>query len=84
MGINLSQAGRVLAAAAGVLLLASCESQLKPSPYVIENFITGVTDGSGTVTATLRQGSAPGASGGPSNTVSGFAAMVTGAAHSRP
>lgn len=78
MAIKKSQTGRVLAAVAGVLLLASCESQLKPSPYVIENFITGVTDASGTVAAALRQGSAPAPNGGPTNTVSGFAAMVTG------
>jgi hypothetical protein len=78
MGIKASQTWRVFAAVAGAALLAGCDSQLKPSPFVIENFITGVTDGTGTITAILRQGSAPAANGGPTNSVAGFAAMVTG------
>jgi hypothetical protein len=78
MAIKMSQTWRVVAAVAGAVLLAGCESQLKPSPFVIENYITGVSDGTGTITATLQKGSAPAANGGPTNSVAGFAAMVTG------
>ncbi len=59
-------------------LLTGCEATMKPSAMVIENFITGVTDGTGSIAAVLHTGTAPGASGGPSNTVAGFAAIVTG------
>jgi hypothetical protein len=62
----------------GAALLAGCESQLKPSGQVIETYITQVTDASGTLVATLHQGTPPAGSGGPANTVAGFAAMVTG------
>lgn len=63
---------------AAVALLTACTSSLKPSDLVIENFITAVTDGTGNIAAVLQRGTPPGASGGPSNTISGFAAMVTG------
>jgi hypothetical protein len=63
---------------AAVALLTSCNSSLKPSDLVIENFITAVTDGTGSIAAVLQRGTPPTASGGPSNTITGFAAMVTG------
>jgi hypothetical protein len=64
--------------AAALTLLTACESSLKPSALVIENFITAVTDGSGNIAAVLQRGTPPSGGGGPSNTVGGFAAMVTG------
>lgn len=71
---RLGLGGLVTAAA----LLTACQAELKPSDILIENFITGVTDGTGSIAAVLQTGTPPGASGGPSNTVAGFAAMVTG------
>jgi uncharacterized protein YfaP (DUF2135 family) len=59
-------------------MLSGCQSELKPSPFVINQYITAVTDGSGTVQGVLHNGPAPSPNGGPSNSVAGFAAMVTG------
>lgn len=60
-------------------LAAGCESQLKEnSSFLIENFISGVTDASGTVQATLVLGDLPEAGGGPTSTVAGIAMMING------
>jgi hypothetical protein len=59
-------------------LMAGCEATLKPSGFTIEEYITSVTDGSGTIAGVLHTGQAPNPNGGPTNTVAGFAAMVTG------
>ena len=69
---------RTLLLLGATVLLASCESQLKPSPFVIGTFVTSVTDGTGSIAATLRHGRPPSPNGGPTTTVSGFAAAVTG------
>jgi hypothetical protein len=68
----------VIGMAAAVVLLGGCEAQLKPSPFTINQYITAVTDGSGTVQGVLHTGPAPTPNGGPSSSVAGFAAMVTG------
>lgn len=60
------------------LLAAGCEAGNKPSPFVIEQYITAVTDGSGTIQGVLHQGPPPSPGGGPTSSVAGFAAMVTG------
>jgi hypothetical protein len=60
------------------LLAAGCEAGAKPSPFTIEQYITSVTDGSGTVQGVLHHGAPPSPNGGPSSSVAGFAAMVTG------
>jgi hypothetical protein len=64
--------------AAVAAVLSGCEAGLKPSPFTVDQYITSVTDGSGTVQAVLHNGPAPSPNGGPSTSVSGFAAMVTG------
>lgn len=62
-----------------VTTLSGCTATLKPSTDAnIQDFITGVTDGSGTVSAVLVQGSAPGVAGGPSASVTGVAVMING------
>jgi hypothetical protein len=78
MAMVRTASARALVLLGATMLLGSCESQLKPSPFVIESFVSSVTDGSGTVAATLRKGRPPSPNGGPTNTVSGFAAAVTG------
>lgn len=70
--------GRLTGFVASLALLAGCESQLKPSGFQIEEYITSITNDAGTISATLRKGNAPGVTGSISNTVAGFAAMVTG------
>ena len=61
---------------------ASCQVAARPRSRTnglqIQRIIAGVTDGSGTVHASLVQGDAPNPNGGPTNTAAGFAAMVTG------
>ena len=61
-----------------ITLLGGCQATMKPSPFTIEQYITSVTDGSGTLNAVLHSGSAPNSNGGPGSSVAGFAAMVTG------
>ena len=68
----------VMGVAAVGALPGGCEASMKPSPFTIEQYITSVTDGSGTVSAVLQRGPAPGSNGGPSSSIAGFAAMVTG------
>ena len=60
------------------ILSGGCEATLKDTGLHIERVIAGVTDASGTIHATLVQGDAPNPNGGPTNTATGFAAMVTG------
>lgn len=72
---------RVLAAAVvtAVTTLGGCTAALKPNTgYNIQDFITGVTDGSGTVSAVLVQGTAPASSSGPAASVTGVAVMING------
>jgi hypothetical protein len=78
MATQWRRAGRLMGLAALATLMAGCESQLKPSGSRIEEFITSITNGAGTISATLQQGEAPAVTGGTNNTVAGFAAMVTG------
>jgi hypothetical protein len=62
-----------------VTWLTGCTAELKPNTsFNIENFVTSVTDASGTVQATLVQGTAPAGAGGPSASVSGVAVMING------
>lgn len=72
---------RNLAAAVvmAVTTLSGCTAVLKPNTDPsIGDFISGVTDGSGTVQAVLVDGTAPSASGGPSASVAGVAVMING------
>jgi hypothetical protein len=78
MAMVRTASARTLVLLGATALLASCDSQLKPSPFVIGTFVSAVTDGSGTIAATLHQGHPPTPNGGPTTTVSGFAAAVTG------
>ncbi|MBK7348977.1 MAG: hypothetical protein IPI92_03830 [Gemmatimonadetes bacterium] len=60
-------------------LLTSCEAGLKPNTgFSIEDFITGVTDQSGTVHAVLHRGAPPTASTADSTKVSGIAVVING------
>jgi len=62
-----------------VTTLSACTAALKPNTDAnIEDFITAVTDQSGTVSATLVQGPPPAEAGGPAATVSGIAVMING------
>jgi hypothetical protein len=62
-----------------VTTLSGCTAALKPnSDYNIQDFVSGVTDGSGTVSGVLVLGAAPPAAGGPSATVTGVAVMING------
>lgn len=72
---------RILAAASVLAIssLGACTASLKPNTdSSITSFISGVTDGSGTVHAVLVDGAAPQASGGPTATVAGAAIMING------
>lgn len=62
-----------------VTTLSGCTATLKPNTDPsIGDFITGVSDGSGTVQAVLVDGTAPLSSGGPSASVAGVAVMING------
>ena len=65
-------------AIAASILSGGCEATLKDTGLQIQRIIAGVTDASGTIHASLVQGDAPNPNGGPTNTATGFAAMVTG------
>jgi hypothetical protein len=69
---------RVGAAVAAVTLLA-CQAQLRENAvFSITDVISGVTDASGTVHATLVRGAPPSPAGGPTATVSGIGVMING------
>ncbi len=62
-----------------VTWLSGCTAALKPNTSInIEDFVSSVTDASGTVQASLIQGDAPAAAGGPAATVNGVAVMING------
>ncbi len=61
-----------------VALVGGCTATMKESGVVIESYVTQVSDGSGTILGTLQTGDPPAPNGGPSNTVAGFPAMVSG------
>lgn len=61
------------------VLLAGCESQLREGTgFSISDFIARVTDGSGTIQASLVRGAPPQAGGGASATVNGIGVMING------
>jgi len=65
--------------AATAMLLTGCEAQLREgASFSISDFIAGVTDASGTVHATLRDGAAPNAGSGAAAAVSGISVMING------
>ncbi len=65
--------------AAAVMLLTGCEAQLREgASFSISDFISGVTDASGTVHATLQDGAAPNPGSGPAASVSGISVMING------
>jgi hypothetical protein len=65
--------------AAAVMLLTGCEAQLREgASFSISDFISGVTDASGTVQATLQDGAAPTPGSGPAASVSGISVMING------
>jgi hypothetical protein len=72
------KSGLTIGMAAAVALLGGCQAGLKPSPFTIEQYITSVSDASGSVQGVLHSGPAPSPTGGPTSSISGFAAMVTG------
>jgi len=74
---SIGRGAGVLAIAASILS-GGCEATVKENGLVIQRIIAGVTDASGTVHASLVRGDAPNPNGGPTNTATGFAAMVTG------
>jgi hypothetical protein len=78
MGQLWGKPGRAALALTLLSLLAGCEAQLKPNQFRIEDFITSVTDASGTVHAVLQQGDAPASGSGPAVSVSGVAVMING------
>jgi len=62
-----------------VTWLSGCTAELRPNTsFKIEDFVSSVSDASGTVQATLVQGDAPLAAGGPAATVTGVAVMING------
>jgi hypothetical protein len=78
MSTTRSTRPKALALVMVLTVLGGCTPVAKESGLRIEQMITGVTDGTGTVHATLRSGEPPSPNGGPTNTVAGFAAMVNG------
>lgn len=65
--------------AAAAVLLTGCEAQLREGAgFSISDFISGVTDASGTVQATLEDGAAPTAGGGSAAAVTGISVMING------
>ena len=73
----IGRGGAVLVITASILS-GGCEATTKNTGLQIQRIIAGVTDASGTIHASLVQGDAPNPNGGPTNTATGFAAMVTG------
>jgi hypothetical protein len=72
---------RILGAAllAATTTMSGCTSALKPdSSFNIQDFISGVTDASGNISAVLVEGPAPNAAGGPSASVNGVGVMING------
>ena len=70
---------RTLATASSLLLLAGCQSAVREGAfYSISDIISGVTDASGTYSATLVQGDAPNAGAGPTATVTGIGVLING------
>jgi hypothetical protein len=64
---------------AAALSLAACEAQLKEGAiFRLEDVISGVTDASGTIHATLNRGAPPAATGATTVTASGIAVMING------
>jgi len=64
---------------AAALVLSGCEAQLKEGAiFRLEDVISGVTDASGTVHATLNRGAPPAPSGATTATASGIAVMING------
>jgi hypothetical protein len=79
MGQLWGKPGRAVALVVAVSLLAGCEAQLKPNTlFHLSDFLSSVTDASGTIQATLVQGPAPSPNGGPAASVSGIAVMING------
>ncbi len=65
--------------ATAVMLLTGCEAQLREGVgFSISDFISGVTDASGTVHATLHRGAAPNPGSGPAASVTGISVMING------
>lgn len=65
--------------ATAVILLMGCEAQTREgSSFSISDFVSGVTDASGTVQATLQDGAPPAAGGGSAAAVSGISVMING------
>lgn len=72
---------RLRAASLGLALalLTACEASVKPNTgFSIEDFVTGVTDQTGTVHAVLQRGAPPTASTTDSTKVSGIAVVING------
>lgn len=62
-----------------VTWLSACNAALKPGAnFNIEDFVSSVSDASGTVQAVLVPGTAPAPAGGPSAAVTGVAVMING------
>jgi len=70
---------RLCGMVAAALVLSACEAQLKERAiFSLEEVISGVTDASGTIHATLNRGAPPAASGAITVTASGIAVMING------
>lgn len=65
--------------ATAVILLMGCEAQTREgASFSISDFISGVTDASGTVHAIEHNGAPPAAGGGSAAAVSGISVMING------
>ncbi|HWA58159.1 MAG TPA: hypothetical protein VG692_12940 [Gemmatimonadales bacterium] len=66
-------------AVALVATLSGCTSALKPNnSFNIQDFISSVTDGSGSIHAVLVDGAAPASASGPNASVNGVSVMING------
>lgn len=67
------------ATAAALLLLAGCDAGMKPNTgFSISDFVSSVTDQSGTVHAVLHKGAPPSASTADTTKVNGIAVVING------
>ncbi len=79
MALPIRTAHFAASAAAALLLLAGCDASLKPNAgFSISDFVSGVTDQSGSVHAVLHRGAPPSSATSDSTKVNGIGVVING------